>query len=147
MSRKARYIKNLTEIDKRSLNNGYKSEKSFLFRRKCHCILLSYEKHTVKELSSFFKVTQHTVYEWLNLWDHSGIKALELKPGRGRKPKLDSQNAEQVDKIKSYIENDPKKLKGIISKIEKDLDIYLSKKTLKRFLKSLNSNGNAFDAE
>ncbi|MFT6358806.1 MAG: hypothetical protein ACJAYJ_003033, partial [Saprospiraceae bacterium] len=41
MSRKNRFIEKLTEAQKSALEKGYRRGKSHLYRRKCHCILLS----------------------------------------------------------------------------------------------------------
>lgn len=143
MSRKNRFIEKLTEAQKSALEKGYRTGKSHLYRRKCHCILLSHERKTVKELATFFKVSEHSIYAWLNLWENNGIKALELQPGRGRPPKLKVTDEEQVKQVKTLVENEPKNLNRVVGQIKSELDIDLSKKTLQRFLKNLNSYGNA----
>jgi len=143
MSRKNRFIEKLTEAQKSALEKGYRTGKRHLYRRKCHCILLSYEKKTVTELATFFKVSQHSIYTWLNLWDNGGISALELQPGRGRPPKLKSTDEAQVKQIKTLVENEPQNLNRVVGQIKSEMNIDLSKKTLQRFLKNLNSYGNA----
>lgn len=143
MSRRNRFIEKLTEAQKSALEKGYRTGKSHLYRRKCHCILLSSERKTVKELAMFFKVSQHSIYVWLNLWEKSGVKALELQPGRGRPPKLKKTDEQQVKQIKDLVENEPKNLNRVVSQINSEMNIDLSKKTLQRFLKNLNTYGNA----
>ena len=143
MSRRKRYIEKLTETEIKSLKKGYQTGKSHLYRRKCHCILLSHQGKSVSELSDFFSVSIQSIYKWFNLWETQGIKGLELKPGRGRPPKLDSTNKNQVDTIKTVVENEPQNLKRVVGQVKSELGIDLSKKTLKRFLKNLNSPGNA----
>ena len=144
MGRKSKYIENLTEEQKSSLKKGYTYGKSPLFRRKCHCILLSHERKTVKELSSFFGISIHSIRKWLNLWERQGIEGLKLKPGRGRKPKLKTDEKTHVETVKTLIENEPKNLNRVTNQIEDKLGIEVSKKTLKRFLKNLNTDGNDF---
>jgi transposase len=144
MGRKSKYIENLTEEQKSSLKKGYTYGKSPLFRRKCHCILLSHEKKTVKELSSFYGISIHSIRKWLNLWERQGIEGLKLKPGRGRKPKLKTDEKTHVETVKTLIENEPKNLNRVTNQIEDKLGIEVSKKTLKRFLKNLNTDGNDF---
>ena len=144
MSRKKRFIKKLIEAQKRLLEKGYRTGKSHIYRRKCHCILLSTEGKTVQELAELYSVKTRTIYSWFDLWETQGIKGLELKAGRGRKPKLDASNETQVKTVKTLIENEPKNLKRVVVQIKSELDIDLSKKTLKRFLKNLNTNGSAF---
>ena len=143
MSRKKRFIEKLTEAQKSALEKGYRTGKSHLYRRKCHCILLSHERNTVKELATFFKVSQHSIYKWFNLWEDKGLKGLELKPGRGRPPKLKSTDEEQVKQVKTLVKNEPKNLNRVVGQIKSEMHIDLSKKTLQRFLKNLNTYGNA----
>ena len=146
MSRKKKYIEKLTVEQKNSLEKGYKQGKSHLFRRKCQCILMSHRGKSVKELSDFFSVSRISIYKWLRLWECSGIKGLELKPGRGRKPKLEQSNAKHVETIKTLIENEPKNLTRVVGQVQSELGIDLSKKTLKRFLKNLNTDGNDLES-
>jgi transposase len=80
----------------------------------------------------------------LNLWERQGIEGLKLKPGRGRKPKLKTDEKTHVETVKTLIENEPKNLNRVTNQIEDKLGIEVSKKTLKRFLKNLNTDGNDF---
>lgn len=147
MSRKNRFIEKLTEAQKSALEKGYRTGKSHIFRRKCHCILLSHGGKTVNELKDFFGVSIHSVYAWFNSWEADGIEGLQLKPGRGRPPKLDSTNEQQVKKIKTLVENEPKNLNRVVGQVKSEMDIDLSKKTLQRFLKNLNTSGNASEKD
>lgn len=143
MGRKSKHIENLTEEQKSSLKKGYTYGKSPLFRRKCHCILLSHSGKTVKELASLFDVGIASVQTWLKQWEGHGVEGLKLKPGRGRKPKLQTSKEEHVQTVKILIKNEPKNLTRVTAQIEDELGIEVSKKTLKRFLKNLNTDGNA----
>jgi len=144
MGRKSKHIENLTEEQKSSLRMGYKYGNSPLYRRKCHCILLNHSGKTTKELSSIFSVSVQSIQRWLKLWERQGIEGLKLKPGRGRKPKLKTSESKHVETVKMLVENDPKNLLRVTAQIEDKLGIEVSKKTLKRFLKNLNSDGNVF---
>lgn len=145
MGRKAKYIEKLTEEQKSSLQKGYSHGKSPLYRRKCHCILLSNRGKKASDLSDFFQVSHQSIMVWLNAWEKEGIEGLKLKPGRGRKPKLKQKDAKHVEVIKTLIENEPKNLSRVTAQIETELNIQVSKKTLKRFLKNLNTNGNGLE--
>lgn len=68
-----------------------------------------------------------------------------MKPGRGRPVKLDKENEEYVQTVKTLIANEPKNTRQVVEQVAEKFDIKLSKKTLKRFLKNLNTNGNAFE--
>jgi len=147
MGRKKKYIKELTDEQKSSLEKGYKTGKSHLTRRKCQAILLSHSGKSVEELAILFGVQAQSVYLWYKAWEFEGIKGLELKPGRGRKPKL-NEDPHQMKRIKTLVENDPQNLKNVVTQIKKEFDIDLSKKTLKRFLKkNLTIDGNDSEKE
>lgn len=144
MGRKSKHIENLTEEQKSSLKKGYTHGKSPLYRRKCHSILLSHSGKTASEIATFFGVTTHSVREWLKQWEQHGLEGLKLKPGRGRKPKLNLEEDQHVQTVKTLIKNEPKNLARVTAQIEDQLGVDVSKKTLKRFLKNLNTDGNAF---
>lgn len=146
MGRNKKYIKELTDEQTSLLEKGYKTGQSHLTRRKCQAILLSYSGKSVDELALLFGVTVQSVYNRYKAWESEGIKGLELKPGRGRKPKLQDKNLDQVKRIKTLVENDSQNLKNVVNKINEEFGIELSKKTLKRFLKkNLNIDGNDFE--
>ena len=147
MGRKPKHIENLTEEQKSSLKKGYTYGKSPIFRRRCHCILLNHSGKTVKELSSYFAISDQSIRQWLKLWERHGIEGMKLQSGRGRKSKLKIEDTKHVETVKELIENEPKNLNRVKVELEETLGIELSKKTLKRFLKNLNTDGNAFDED
>ena len=64
------------------------------------------------------------------------------KEGRGRKPILDLSKEDHVQIVTDAIEDSPSSIKKALRKIEQELDVSMSKKTLKRFLKNLSADGN-----
>jgi len=147
MGRKTKFIEKLTEEQKSSLKKGYTYGKSPLYRRKCHCILLSHSGKDCKELSEFFGVSVHSIREWLKRWEKGGLKGLALKAGRGRKPKLDLNQSKHVKIVKTLIKNEPRNLNRVTAKLQSNLGIEVSKKTLQRFLKNLNTDGNVSESD
>jgi transposase len=143
MSGKKKFIR-LTEDEKQSLRQGYKTGKSHLFRRKCQCMLLSHEGKTVQELSELFEVSPMSIYNWMKRWQSGGTNALKLKPGRGRPAKLHPDDQKQVKIVKTLVENEPKNLNRVVGQVQSQLGVNVSKKTLQRFLKSLNTSGSDF---
>ena len=141
MSRKSKFIEKLTKEQKSSLQKGYTFGTSPYLRRKCHCILLSHAGHSVSELSNLFSVSEQSIRKWLQQWEKQGIKGLELKPGRGRKPKLKVHEPTHVEKVKQLIENERQNLNQVREQLADQLKIDLSKRTLQRFLKNLNTDG------
>lgn len=145
MSRKKRFIETLSAEQKSSLEKGYKRGKTHIFRRKCQCILKSHEGHTITELSALYDVSRQSISRWFNEWESAGIDGLKLQPGRGRPKKLDTENTGHVKAVKTLIKNEPKNLKRVLEQVKSELGIdQLSKKSLKRFLKNLNTDGSDF---
>lgn len=141
MGRKKRYIEKLSEEQKSSLEKGYVYGKSHSFRRKCQGILLSHAGKSIEELCQLFDVGRQSIYRWFNEWESQGIEGLKLQAGRGRPTILDLDDPHQVKTIKTFIENEPKNLNRVLDQVKFQLDVDLSKKTLKRFLKNLNTSG------
>jgi len=144
MGRKSKTIENLSSAQKSALQKGYAHGKSPIFRRKCHCILLSNTGKSVKELSIIFGISETSIRKWLRQWEQEGIDGLHLKPGRGRKPKLDLNNAVHTSKVKTLVENEPKNINKVKAEIESSFGIQMCKRTLTRFLKNFDTYGNAF---
>ena len=142
MSRKKRYIENLTSTEIQALEKGFKEGKSHTFRNRCKAILLSHQGYTTKQLCEIFGVKLLTIYRWLDRWESSNIDGLMDKEGRGRKPILDLSRADHVTVVEQAIEKSPKNLNKVLAQLKKELDVDLSKLSLKRFLKNLNEDGN-----
>ena len=79
-----------------------------------------------------FKVSRNTIYNWLNSWESSNLVGLYNQPGRGRKNTF---NSVQEQQIKDWVKATPKSLEKVPEKIQKQWQIKVSKKTIKRAIK------------
>lgn len=131
-----RFIK-LSEVELKSLQQGQRYGKHFLFRDRCHCLILSHQGQPIPQLTKFFNVHRVTIYEWFKLWESGGIDALHKKPGQGRRPKLSPANPKHVERAKALVEENRQNLKSVVAKLSTELDIQMHPDTLKRFLKNL----------
>lgn len=131
-----RFIK-LSEDDLKSLQNGQRYGNHFLFRDRCQCLILSHQGHSIPQLTELFNVHRVTIYEWFNLWESGGIKALHKQPGQGRRPKLSPTNPQHVERARALVENDRQNLKAVVAQLSTELSIEMHPDTLKRFLKNL----------
>src|SRR5215213_7160495 len=131
-----RFIK-LSETELKSLQQGQRYGKHFLFRDRCQCLILSHQGHTIAQLTKLFKVHRVTIYEWFNLWESGGIEVLHKKPGQGRRPKLSPINPQHVERARALVENERQNLKAVVAQLSTELDIEMHPDTLKRFLKNL----------
>ena len=141
MSRKKRYIEKLKESEIKALEKGFKEDKSHRFRNRCKTILLSHQGYDTNQLCEIFGVGLISIYRWMDNWESGGIEALAEKKGRGRKPILKLDKKDHVSKVEQAIEKSPKNLNKALAEIKEELDVDLSKLTLKRFLKNLNEDG------
>jgi transposase len=137
-----RYIKNLTEIEKQTLEAGHRQGKSYQYRNRCQAILLSNQGYSVQQLASLFKVKALSIYKWLNRYESKGMDGLQNQKGKGRKPLLKIENQIHRQVVESQIEQDGQRLKVAKWEMEKQLNTRFSESTLKRFLKKVVMSGN-----
>ena len=137
MSRKKRYIENLTADQISALENGFKYGETHHYRSRCQCILLSYQGKSVPELCEFYQKSNLTIYNWFNRWESEGLQGLEIRSGRGRKRKLDFDNSDHVEQVKQSLEVENRSLKQLQSDLESKLGFKTSRSSLRRFLKRL----------
>lgn len=128
-----RYVKGLTKDTLKLLDRIRQHSKYYQVRQRAHCIQLSYQKYKISELCQIFKVSRNTIYNWLNSWELSSFVRLYNEPGRGRK-KTFNINQEQI--IKNWVKETPKSLEKVQDKIKKEWETTVSKKTIKRIIKS-----------
>ena len=139
MGRKHKYLK-FTEAQKSALEKGYRQGSSHHFRLRCHCLLLSSEGKTIDELSKLAKVNRNTISTWFSRYEAEGVEGLKIKSGRGRKAKLDLNNAQQVHQVQKSLAKENRNLHQLRQDLEKQIKDTLSDSTLRRFLKDLTTD-------
>lgn len=127
----------LTAEQRMALEQGYRKGKAHAFRTRCHMVLLKSEKRSSSEVATLLGCCEVVVNRWLNRYQKEGIKGLETRPGRGRKPKLSTQNPLHLQTVKAEIAKHPQSVKTVVANLEQELDVEMHPDTLKRFLKSL----------
>lgn len=138
MSKVRRFIKELSQAQLEELEWGYKYGENNVFRSHCQAILLSHQGYTVQELMQIFDCRKNTIYDWFNRYQSDGVAGLQIKQGRGRKPKL---KAEDKAIVEAKVQQNRRKLSLAKAAIEKELGRELSRSTLIRFLKSMTTVG------
>ena len=126
-----RFIRGLSRETIKMLERIYKHSRYHQVRQRAQCIKLSYQGYTIKDLIKLFNVSRLTITNWLDDWDTFGLVGLYDKKGRGRKPKL---NNEQSNQVKQWTKQSPKNLDIVRKKIRESWDIDVSKETIKRIL-------------
>lgn len=145
MRGKKRYIE-LTAEQKAALELAYKNGTTHDFRSRCHCILLSAQKWQVKQLSTFFEVTDQSILQWFNRFEAEGIEGLRIRPGRGRKRKLDIDNEDHVKAVKVGLAKENRSIKQLRQDLESKLGTPVGDTTLRDFLKVLVTDTDASDS-
>lgn len=127
----------LTTEHRTALENGYRKGTSHAFRMRCQMILLKSEKRSSLEIGHILGCCEMVINSWLSRYEAEGIKGLETRAGRGRKPKLSTQNPVHLQTVKTEIAKHPQSVKMVVAKLEEALDVQMHPDTLKRFLKKL----------
>ncbi len=142
MARKKKFVEKLSTEEQSALEDGYKYGKSADYRQRCHGILLSSQGYDVEQISSILNCSKLAVYQWLGKWEREGISALVRKSGQGRKRKLLLNDPEHVQVVKEAVKEHAQSSAAILAEVKEQLGMEaLSKKSLKRFLKNLITDG------
>lgn len=127
-----RLTKDLSSETEKMLLRIYKDSKSPQVRRRAHCILLRFRGFGTEKLMIIFGVSRRTLQYWYKKWEEEKLVGLYDQTGRGRKTKLKEEQREQV---REWVKQEPKNLKRVIEKIQKEWGVDVSKDTVKRILK------------
>jgi len=126
-------IENKEEIEK--LIRLKRSSKSRQERIRSGAIILSNEGVQIKDIAKKYNTTWRTIFSWFNGWEENGFKSLSRKQGGGRKAILNTAIHKEV--VLKHIEENPHKPKKAYALATKELDVEISYKTFKYFLKKL----------
>jgi len=127
-----RFIHELSPETQSVLRRCYKYSQYHRVRQRAHCILLSCQGMTTNELMKVFDVDRLTIYNWFNAWEMRRLPGLYDQKGRGRPPKLTS---EEQGKVQQYVKQYPKDMKKVVHIIEQETSKSVSTKTIKRLIK------------
>ena len=142
---RARYV-SLSESDKSGLERLRRHSSNHRIGIRCHALLLSSEGYRIPELSKIFGVKKDTIRSWFDRWESSGLEGLSDKPKPGRPPKLSTSNKELVARVKELVSAESQKLDRVRDQLAQEFELELSRKTLKRFLKVLVTDGSVFES-
>lgn len=109
----------------------YKNSSDNMVRKRSQCLLLSHQKRTIIDLSEIFDVNRRTIERWFDGWEISGLKSLEMVPGRGVKTRLKGYEKEVVEQVELHSRN----LKNVLAYFKEQHNIIICKQTLQNFLK------------
>ena len=130
----------LSDNQRKELENGYRNGKSHAFRTRCQMILLKSEGRKSQEIADFLGFCQQAVNFWLHRYKAEGINGLLVKEGRGRPLILSPK--EDLESIKQAVKRHRQRISLAKAELESSLGKEFSQKTLERFLKNLTADIN-----
>jgi transposase len=128
-----KFIKQLTKEERITLKELMANGKNERIRMRAHSILLNDKKLPIEQISYIYDVHRNTVSMWLDSWETSGIIGL-FDDSRSGRPKLLTKEEEQ--NLLKYIEEEPRNIKKVTSKIKKETGKSPSLDTIKRAAKA-----------
>ncbi len=132
----------LSDLQLKELENCYRTSKNHALCQRSHIVLLKSQGHTSKYISTLSGYPSHqsTINGWVRRHLEKGISGLKNKLGQGRK-KILTKEAHEA-KVKEIVKSERQRLTYAKSLIEQELSVKMSKKTLTRFLKTLEGSIN-----
>lgn len=124
----------LTDQQRLQLEEGFRQGKSHAYRMRCRAVLLKSAGLTSKQVGLQTEMSHISVNSWAKRFEAEGIKGLETRPGRGRKPIMDSSDEEAV---RIAIENDRQSLKKAKEAWQQASGKEASESTFRSFLSAL----------
>jgi len=129
----------LSDNQRKELENGYRNGKSHSFRTNCQIVLLKSEGRFSKEIAKFLGFSEQKVNRWLWRYKTQGLEGLEIRAGRGRPAILQIENTESV---KEAVRRHRQRISIARAELQETLGKEFSGKTLARFLKNLTADIN-----
>jgi transposase len=127
----------LTNAQEQELHNVYVSGLSHKIRQNAHIVLLKSQGHSAKYISTLSGYPKHPsiINSRVTRYELEDVADLKNRPGQGRKPIL-NQDAHE-DTVRELVKTERQRLTHAKSLIENELELFMSKRTLTRFLKRL----------
>jgi transposase len=124
----------LTDRERRELEQGFRYGEKHCFRMRCRAVLLKADGLSADKAGEQTEMTGISVRSWVRRFEAEGIKGLETRPGRGRKPIMDCSDEEIVSRA---IEQDRQSVGKAKAAWEAATGKEASEMTFKRFLSAL----------
>lgn len=133
-------IKPLSEVERDTLEAGFRYGPTPRFRQRCHALLLHEQGYLLRELGGILGVHPTTISEWLNRWEQHGIAGLHDSPRSGRpvcrrtgRPSI--YQGPDLGLLQQFLEEDPRRLAQAKDRLEQATGKRSCMKTLQRALK------------
>ena len=124
----------LTDIQRFTLEDGFRNGCSHCFRMRCRAVLLKSQGFSSQEIGKQTEMSHISVNSWMKRFEQYGIIGLHTRAGRGRKPIMDCSDEVAVRKA---IEVDRQSVSKARENWQNATGKEASDWTFKRFLSAL----------
>ena len=124
----------LTDKERRELEHGFRHGEKHCFRMRCRAVLLKADGLSAAKAGAQTEMTGISVRSWVRRFEAEGIKGLETRPGRGRRPIMDCSDERIVSRA---IEQDRQSVSKAKAAWAAATGKEASEMTFKRFLSAL----------
>jgi transposase len=125
----------LSNEQRRELEQGYQAGKSHAYRKRCHMMLLKSEGRSSAAVAEILGCCEVVVNSWMKRYQTEGINGLDTKPGRGRKAILNALT--DAATIREVVQANRQRLSIAKVELEEALEKQFSQKTLERHIKKV----------
>jgi transposase len=132
----------LNDDERAALETGYKTGSNHGFRQRCQMILLKSQRKSSQEIANQLGCCMIVVNNWVKRYKQEGIDGLHIRKGRGRKQILCKDS--DMEAIRRAVSENRQRLSLAQEALQKELGKEFCPMTLKRFLKSITADTNAF---
>ena len=129
-----KYVSPLTEEIQLTLQEMYFKHPKSRCRQRAQAILLNAEGFSIPKLVEILTVRRNAISDWIDQWEKYGLIGLYDLPRSGRTPIF---NEEDVKLLKSFTDEEPRKIKRTQAKMEEETGKKASIFTVKRALKKI----------
>lgn len=126
-----KFIKPLSDIERRTLQEALKYGPSARVRQRAHGVYLSSKGLTLSQLEVIFEADRDTISGWLDQWEAHGVMGLYDAPRSGR-PRIHS--AEERQRLVELVEEKPQRVVEARARLEEETGKPVSPRTAGRVL-------------
>ncbi|RRD87449.1 helix-turn-helix domain-containing protein [Bacteroides heparinolyticus] len=124
----------LTEAQRLELESGFRLGEKHCFRMRCRAVLLKADGLSSAKAGLQTEMSFVSVNAWVKRYTEEGVEGLKTRPGRGRKPIMDSSD---TDAVRRAIAQDRQCVSKAKAAWEQATGKEASEMTFKRFLSAL----------
>jgi len=133
MKTPTKFVKPLTEEQRKELKEIMKSQCSQRKRMRAHVVLLSERRYSINQIADIYQVDRDRVSEWINWWNEYGFEGLGDDERGGRPPLLKENEREKAVEL---VKEEPRSIRQGLQKLSLEIGKVISRETLKEVLRS-----------